>query len=103
MRALFAVTAAWRAAIVTAAAQPFDSVREAGAASVAQDRPRSRGLADPGVLEHGNSERRSMIYSPAFEALPTPAKTAVLARLRALITDRDTIEILDDTKAGWRR
>jgi hypothetical protein len=93
MRALFAVTAAWMAVIVTAAAQPFDSVREAGAASVAQDRPRSRGLA----------ERRYMIYSPAFEALPAPAKTAVLARLSEVITDRDTIDILDDTKAGWRR
>ncbi|HUQ88491.1 MAG TPA: hypothetical protein VM096_13090, partial [Vicinamibacterales bacterium] len=43
-----------------------------------------------------------MIYSPAFDALPAEAKAAVLARLRELITDRDTIEILDDTKAGWR-
>ncbi len=43
-----------------------------------------------------------MIYSPAFDALPAPAKTAVLARLREVITDPDTIEILDDTKAGWR-
>jgi len=43
-----------------------------------------------------------MIYSPAFDALPAEAKTAVLARLREVITDRDTIEILDDTKAGWR-
>jgi hypothetical protein len=43
-----------------------------------------------------------MIYSPAFDALPAEAKAAVLARLREIITDRDTIEILDDTKAGWR-
>ena len=43
-----------------------------------------------------------MIYSPAFDALPVEAKTAVLKRLREAITDRDTIEILDDTKAGWR-
>jgi hypothetical protein len=43
-----------------------------------------------------------MIYSPAFDALPGQAKTAVLTRLREVITDRDTIEILDDTKAGWR-
>ena len=43
-----------------------------------------------------------MIYSPAFDALPAQAKTAVLTRLREVITDRDTIEILDDTKAGWR-
>ena len=42
-----------------------------------------------------------MIYSPAFDALPAPAKTAVLARLREVITDRDTMDILDDTKAGW--
>ena len=43
-----------------------------------------------------------MIYSPAFDALPSAAKGAVLARLREVITERDTIEILDDTKAGWR-
>ena len=43
-----------------------------------------------------------MIYSPAFDALPAQARTAVLTRLREVITDRDTIEILDDTKAGWR-
>jgi hypothetical protein len=43
-----------------------------------------------------------MIYSPAFDALPAQAKTAVLALLRDAITDRDTLEILDDTKAGWR-
>ena len=43
-----------------------------------------------------------MIYSPAFDALPAAARTAVLARLRELISDRETIEILDDTKAGWR-
>jgi hypothetical protein len=43
-----------------------------------------------------------MIYSPAFDALPQPARAAVLARLREVITDRDTIDILDDTKAGWR-
>ena len=44
-----------------------------------------------------------MIYSPAFDALPAAARTAVLARLREVITDRDTIDILDYTKAGWRR
>ena len=43
-----------------------------------------------------------MVYSPAFDALPKEARAAVLARLRESITDRDTIEILDDTKAGWR-
>ena len=44
-----------------------------------------------------------MIYSPAFDALPKAARAALLARLREAITDRDTIAILDDTKAGWRR
>ena len=43
-----------------------------------------------------------MIYSPAFDALPAAAKDAVLARLRELVTDRDTMQILDETKAGWR-
>jgi len=43
-----------------------------------------------------------MIYSPAFDALPPEARAAILARLREAITDRATIEILDDTKAGWR-
>jgi hypothetical protein len=43
-----------------------------------------------------------MIESPAFDALPTEARTAFLARLRARLTDRDTIDVLDDIKAGWR-
>ena len=43
-----------------------------------------------------------MIYSPAFDALPEEARSAMLARLRAHLTDRDTIAILDDTRAGWR-
>jgi hypothetical protein len=43
-----------------------------------------------------------MVYSPAFDALPAAARSAVLERLRETITDRDTIEILDDTRAGWR-
>jgi hypothetical protein len=43
-----------------------------------------------------------MIYSPAFDALPAEAKRQLLLRMRDAITDRDTIEILDDTKAGWR-
>jgi len=42
-----------------------------------------------------------MIYSPAFDALPAEARSALLARLRASITDTDTIAILDDTKPGW--
>ena len=43
-----------------------------------------------------------MIYSPAFDALPRAAQFAVFARLREQLTDRDTMEILDDTKPGWR-
>jgi hypothetical protein len=44
-----------------------------------------------------------MIYSPAFDALPGEAKREVLSRMRDAITDADTIAILDETKAGWRR
>lgn len=43
-----------------------------------------------------------MIYSPAFDALPAEARAAFYARLRAQLKDPDTIEILDDTRAGWR-
>ena len=43
-----------------------------------------------------------MIYTPAFDALLPEARRAVFARMKATITDRATIEILDDTKAGWR-
>lgn len=43
-----------------------------------------------------------MIYSPAFDALPSEARAAVFARLRGRLADPDTIAILDDTKAGWR-
>lgn len=43
-----------------------------------------------------------MIYSPAFDALPAEVRTAFLRRLRSKLTDPATIEILDDTKAGWR-
>ena len=43
-----------------------------------------------------------MIYSPAFDALLPEAKAAVFARLREVVTDRETLEILDETKAGWR-
>ena len=43
-----------------------------------------------------------MIYSPAFDALPAEARAALFARLRSLVTDRETREILDETKPGWR-
>jgi len=43
-----------------------------------------------------------MIYSPAFDALPSEARATVLARLRERLTDPDTLAILDETKPGWR-
>jgi hypothetical protein len=42
-----------------------------------------------------------MIYSPAFDALPSEVRSAVLARMRARLTDPDTIAILEETKPGW--
>jgi hypothetical protein len=44
-----------------------------------------------------------MIYSPAFDALPAEARAAFYRLLRHRLTDTDTIEILDETKPGWRR
>jgi hypothetical protein len=44
-----------------------------------------------------------MIYSPAFDALPEPARAAVFGRMRERVTDPDTIAILDATKGSWRR
>lgn len=46
-----------------------------------------------------------MIYSPAFEALPAPARSAVYARMLQILTardDREVMAILDDTRKGWR-
>ncbi|MGE0866350.1 MAG: hypothetical protein AB7P34_20820, partial [Vicinamibacterales bacterium] len=46
-----------------------------------------------------------MIYSPAFDALPGPARAAVYARMQAVLGargDREVMEILDDTRKGWR-
>jgi hypothetical protein len=46
-----------------------------------------------------------MIYSPAFDALPVVARDAVYARMRQTLSsrdDRDVIQILDDTRKGWR-
>lgn len=45
-----------------------------------------------------------MIYSPAFDALPAPARTAIYARMRDVLAARgDTavLQILDDTRPGW--
>jgi hypothetical protein len=46
-----------------------------------------------------------MIYSPAFDALPAGARTAVYTRMREILVqreDRAVMEILDDTRKGWR-
>jgi hypothetical protein len=43
-----------------------------------------------------------MIYSPAFDALPAEARAAFLRLLRQRITDEATLQILDQTKPGWR-
>jgi hypothetical protein len=46
-----------------------------------------------------------MVYAPAFDALPPPARTALLARMRDRLAERGDAEvmaILDDTKPGWR-
>jgi hypothetical protein len=46
-----------------------------------------------------------MIYSPAFDALPSAARAAFYARARTVLEsrgDRAVMEILDETKPGWR-
>ncbi len=46
-----------------------------------------------------------MIYSPAFDALPDGARTAVFARMQQVLAargDHDVTGILDATKPGWR-
>jgi len=46
-----------------------------------------------------------MIYSPAFDALPPAARAAFFARAKVVLESRrDTavMEILDDTRPGWR-
>lgn len=46
-----------------------------------------------------------MIYSPAFEALPDGIRAAVYGRMREILASRDdraVMEILDDTRKGWR-
>lgn len=46
-----------------------------------------------------------MIYSPAFDALPAAARAAFYARAKTVLESRgDTavVEILDDTRPGWR-
>lgn len=46
-----------------------------------------------------------LIYSPAFDALPAPARAAVYARMLQILVhrnDREVMDILDDTRKGWR-
>jgi hypothetical protein len=46
-----------------------------------------------------------MIYSPAFDALPKEPRAALFERMREVLIARgDTavLEILDDTRPGWR-
>jgi hypothetical protein len=43
-----------------------------------------------------------MIYSPAFDRLPAEARSAFFGLLRQRLTDEATIQILDQTKPGWR-
>lgn len=46
-----------------------------------------------------------MIYSPAFDALPATVRAALYGRMREILTQRDdraVMEILDDTRKGWR-
>lgn len=45
-----------------------------------------------------------MVYSPAFAALPGPARAAVIARMKEMLAgrrDRAAAEILSETLAGW--
>lgn len=46
-----------------------------------------------------------MIYSPAFDALPAATRAAVYAEMERVLSrrgDRAVMEILDDTRKGWR-
>lgn len=46
-----------------------------------------------------------MVYSPAFDALPPAARTAFFTRARTVLQSRGdsaVMEILDDTRPGWR-
>jgi hypothetical protein len=44
-----------------------------------------------------------MIYSPAVDALPSELRSELFRQIGLRLTDRDTLAILDDTRAGWRR
>ena len=82
--------------------QPNSAFAKSFASSGPRDR-RGRSLRDLDLQTRLFKYRCSyMIYSPAFDALPAEARSAMLARLRTHLTDPDTIAILDDTRAGWR-
>jgi hypothetical protein len=44
-----------------------------------------------------------MIYSPAVDALPSEVRGEVFRQMRLRLSDPETLAILDETKAGWRR
>jgi hypothetical protein len=47
-----------------------------------------------------------MVYSPAVDALPDAARTALYARMREILharRDEAVMQILDDTRPGWRQ
>ena len=87
---------------LTAPVQGVSAFAKTFAATGPRDR-RGRSLRDldlqTRLFRYGCSY---MLYSPAFDGLPGEARSAVLAQLRARLSDPETIAILDDTKAGWR-
>ena len=88
--------------VLSSPAQPGSAFAKTFASTGPRDR-KGRSLRELDLQTRLFKYRCSyMIYSPAFDALPPAAKVALLSRMRAAITDRDTIEILDDTKEGWR-
>lgn len=81
--------------------QPGSAFAKSFASAGPRDR-RGRSLRDLDLRTRLFTYRCSyMIYSPAFDALPAEARAAFLARLRASITDADTLAILDETKPEW--
>lgn len=80
------------------------SFTEVFSAAGPRDR-RGRSLRDLDLQTRLFKHRCSyMIYSPAFDALPRDARSAVLARMRAVLKSRgdvEVIEILDETLPGW--
>ena len=91
-------------AVLPAPIQGVSRFSEVFSAIGPRDR-RGRSLRDLDLQTRLFKHRCSyMIYSPAFEALPRDARSAVLARMRAVLESRgdlEVIEILDETLPGW--